>query len=151
MTRLRVMLVVSVVTACTALLASASVASASYGRLAKYQITFSQNCDNPAFCLGGQGGLGGTWGWAVLNSDGTSDLQITFCGHAPGQGGGAGHEAVDINAWSIDSANGVFFFNSTSDPSFEGDTPIPAAPGHYSMHPAPGVAMEITVVKIPNR
>jgi len=133
------------------LAAGAPAANADYGPLAEYQITFSQNCNNPSFCLGGQGGLGGDWGWAVLNTDGTGDLQITFCGHAPGLGGGAGHEAVDIEGWTIDSANGVFEITDASDPSFVGDTPIPAAPGHYNLHPAHGVTIEITVKKIPGR
>jgi hypothetical protein len=150
MRRLRVMLAL-VAVAAAALVASVPAANADYGRLAQYQITFSQNCNNPAYCLGGQDGLGGSWGWAVLNSDGTGDLQITFCGHLPGVGGGAGHEDVDFNSWSIDQANGVFFINSASDPDFEGDTPIPAAPGQYNIHPAPGVNIEITVTKIPNR
>jgi len=87
----------------------------------------------------------------VFNSDGTGDIQITFCGHTRGQGGGAGHEAVDIFSWSIDTTNGVLFINSASDPSFEGDTPFPSTPGHYNMHPAPGVNMEIQVTKIPHR
>jgi hypothetical protein len=45
----------------------------------------------------------------------------------------------------------VFRVDSASDPEFEGDTPFPAAPGHYNIHPAPGVSIEITVAKIPNR
>jgi len=134
-----------------ALAAGAPTANASYGKLAEYQITLSQNCNNPDFCLGGEGGLGGDWGWAVLNSDGTGDLQVTFCGHAPGLGGGAGHEDVDIYGWTIDAANGVFEITAASDPDFVGDTPIPAAPGHYNIHPAPGVAIEVTVAKIPGR
>ena len=134
-----------------ALMVAAPNAGASYGPLAVYQIAFSQNCNNASFCLGGQGGLGGTWGWAALNSDGTGDLEVTFCGHAPGQGGGAGHEHVDVFAWSIAKHKGVFRFDAASDPSFVGPTPIPATPGHYNMHPAPGVAIEITVTKIPNR
>src|SRR6266699_1469722 len=84
------------------LLAGAPIASASYGKLAQYQVGFSQNCNNPQYCLGGEEGLGGSWGWVVFNSDGTGDLQITFCGHLQGQGGGAGHEDVDIFAWHID-------------------------------------------------
>jgi hypothetical protein len=133
------------------LLIGAPSASASYGKLAQYQITFSQNCNNPDYCLGGDEGLGGDWGWAVLNKDGTGDLQIAFCGHLPGVGGGGGHEDVDIYAWHIDTANGVFFIDSASDPGFEGDTPIPATPGQYNLHPAHGVNIEITVTKIPNR
>jgi hypothetical protein len=143
------LLVASVLTAGAALLLAAPAAHADYGNLAKYQITFSENCNNASLCLAGEEGLGGDWGWAVLNTDGTGDLQITFCGHQPGVGGGAGHEAVDIYAWHI--ADGVFFIDSASDPNFVGPTPIPGAPGHYSQHPAPGVAIEITVTAIPNR
>jgi hypothetical protein len=149
--RLGLVGILSVVAAMVTMLIGAPSASASYGRHAQYQIAFSQNCNNADFCIGGNQGLGGAWGWAVLNSDGTGDLQITFCGHASGQGGGAGHEDVDIDAWHVDTVNGVFFIDSASDPSFEGDTPIPSTPGHYNLHPAPGVAMEITVKKIPNR
>src|SRR6266536_170790 len=143
MRRLGLMVAMSMLAAGMMLLVGAPSASASYNNLALYQIGFSQNCNNPSFCLGGQEGLGGSWGWAVLNTDGTGDLQITFCGHAPGQGGGAGHEDVDIFAWHIDQ-NGFFFIDSASDPNFEGESPIPAQPGHYNMRPAPGVAIEIT-------
>ena len=127
MRRLGLLLASTTLAAAVLLLAGAPVASASYGKLAVYQIALSQNCNNPAYCLGGEEGLGGSWGWAVLNSDGTGDLQITFCGHASGQGGGAGHEDVDIFSWSIDKATGVFQFDAASDPQFVGDTPIPAA------------------------
>jgi len=33
----------------------------------------------------------------------------------------------------------------TDDPDFLGDTGVPAEPGHYSFHPAPGVAANIQV------
>jgi hypothetical protein len=147
MSRLRLLIALSGV--CTAgLVVGAPSASASYGPLAEYQIAFSQNCNNASFC---GNHLGGSWGWAVLNTDGTGDLQITFCGHSPGQGGGAGHEDVDIFAWSENTKKGVFRIDAASDPEFVGNTPIPSEPGHYSLHPAPGVAMEITVAEIPNR
>jgi hypothetical protein len=32
-----------------------------------------------------------------------------------------------------------------NDPDFLGDTGIPVEPGHYSAHPAPGVAFEVQV------
>lgn len=137
----------SALAAFVALGVAAPGASANYGAGAEYQITFSQNCNNPSFCLGGQGGLGGAWGWAVLNKDGTGDLQITFCGHQSTEGSGAGHEDVDIFAWHEGKTR--FVIDSASDPDFEGRTPIPVEPGHYNLHPAPGVAFEITVVEIP--
>jgi hypothetical protein len=45
----------------------------------------------------------------------------------------------------------MFEIDAASDPSFVGDTPFPTAPGHHNMHPAPGVAIEVTVAKIPGR
>lgn len=146
MGKLRLTMAVAAVSV-AALAVWAPSANATYGPGAEYQIAFSQNCNNAKFCLGGGGGLGGDWGWAVLNKDGTGDLQITFCGHGGG-GGGAGHASVDIYSWTID--HGVFDITSSSNPQFNGDSPIPAAPGHYNMHPAPGVAIEITVKKLPN-
>jgi hypothetical protein len=118
-------------------------ANATYGPGAEYQIAFSQNCNNAALCIGGQGGLGGTWGWAVLNSNGTGDLELTGCDHSPGQGGGAIHLSMDITSWSVDPTSGHFLVNGRV-------SPIPAAPGHYNLHPAAGVAIEITVTKLPN-
>jgi hypothetical protein len=39
----------------------------------------------------------------------------------------------------------------TNDPDFLGDTGIPVEPGHYSFHPAPGVAFEIQVAYRPTK
>jgi len=126
--------------------ATAGTASATYGPLAQYQVTLSSNCNNPSVC---GDNLGGEWGWAVFNSNGTGDLQATECFHLLGFGGGAGHADVDIFAWHI--AGGVFVIDRASDPEFVGPSPIPSTPGHYSDHPAPRVAVEIQVTKIPNR
>jgi hypothetical protein len=143
----RILLLLATLAAALGLsVAAAGTASATYGPLAQYQVTLSSNCNNPAAC---PGGLGGEWGWAVFNSDGSGDLQATGCFHLLGIGGGAQHSDVDIFAWHI--ANGVFVIDRASDPSFEGPSPIPSTPGHYSDHPAPGVAVEIQVTKIPNR
>jgi hypothetical protein len=121
-------------------------AKADYGK-AQYQIAFSSNCNNVTFC--GTGGLGGDWGWAALNADGTGDLVVTGCGHLPGFGGGAFNESIDIYLWGIQ--DGVFWIFSASDPSFEGPSPIPAEPGnsyHFSFRPAPGVDVEGQVTQI---
>ena len=87
--------------------------------------------------------------WAVFNADGSGELQATFCYHLLGGPGGAGHEDLEITAWSVDAATGFLRIDAASDSSFAGDTPIPATPGHYRSHPAPGVATEIQVTKIP--
>ena len=156
-----------------AVVAAASVsgnAKADYGPLAVYQVAISQNCNNPTFC---GPNLGGFWGWAVFNSDGTADAELTGCGHLVGGGGpgtaGAGHFHADVENWYIDPDTGTFWVSDetdtfvghgppqssfTPDPS---DTGIPAAPGHYSTDEIlgfaapPGVSFQIQVVKIPNR
>lgn len=147
----------------------AAPARADYGPLAVYQVTFSMNCNNPSFC--GSDGLGGFWGWAVFNSDGTADAELTGCGHLQGGpgggGGGAGHFHADVPHWYI--SGGTFWVVDETD-TFVGhgtpvsvttpgatDTGIPAAPGHYSasdlfgFSPPPGVSFNIQVTKIPNR
>ncbi len=159
-----------------ALLFGASVLTASaanaYGSAAVWQITISENCNNPTICVNqhGQPELGGFWGWAEFDNDNTGDAEFAFCGHGgPGVGGGgAGHESIDVTSWHI-GKNGDFYVNSEIDtftghgtpvtqviPKENSDTGIPASPGHYSTEEvmgftAPGVAIEITVVKIPGR
>lgn len=152
---------------------TAASADADYGPLAVYQVAISMNCNNPSFC--GSDGLGGFWGWAVFNSDGTSDAELTGCGHLQGGpgggGGGAGHFRADATGWFIGD-NGDFYISdefittvghgqpvTVHDPSppYPNDTGIPATPGHYSTQeilgftPPPGVSFNIQVTKIPNR
>jgi hypothetical protein len=130
----------------TGMVLTISPANAGYGPGHEFQITLSMNCDNPSVC---GSNLGGDWGWAVLNANGTGDLQSTFCFHVLGMGGGgAGHASVDIFSWTI--ADGHFVILSASDPSFVGPTPIPSAPGRYRFHPAPGVNTEVNVVAVPS-
>jgi hypothetical protein len=169
-----VMLVLSAVVA-VSLVGSAK---ADYGPLAVYQIAISQNCNNPGFC-GPE--LGGFWGWAVFNSDGTADAELTGCGHLQGGpgggGGGAQHMSIDATGWFIapsseDPSINTFWVSheevtftghgkpvtlTDPEPPYPSDTGIPATPGHYSTSdllgftPPPGVSFQIQVVKIPNR
>ena len=112
--------------------------------------------------------LGGFWGWAVFNSDGTADAELTGCGHLQGGGGGgAGHFHADVPHWYI--SGGDFWVVDETDtcvghgqpvsvftPGAQ-DTGIPAAPGHYNttqllgFSPPPGVSFNVQVTKIPNR
>ena len=85
-----------------------------------WQIGFSFNCNNPAFC---SEGAGGDWGWIELDrsADGTQtwgDAQSSFCFHTVGGGGaGAGHSSVEIESWFIapGSAGPKTFFASESE------------------------------------
>jgi hypothetical protein len=45
----------------------------------------------------------------------------------------------------------VFHIDSASDPDFLGDSGIPAEAGHYSFHPAAGVAFVLQVAFRPAR
>jgi hypothetical protein len=136
-----------------------------------WQIGVSFNCNNPAFC---GSDLGGFWGWAEFDRYGdgsiTGDAEFAGCGHTTGGGGqgsaGAGHISVDITAAHIgpggpDDPPGVNVFyidhnvvtssfqghkeTVVDDPEFLGDSGMPADPGHYSFHPAAGVAGEVQV------
>lgn len=126
-----------------------------------WQVGISGNCNNPSFC-GDE--LGGFWGWVEFDrfADGsiTGDAQLTGCGHFLGGGGGAFHADVDITSAHIGASqpqdpnypNGQVFYvdhnvvnGVTDDPDFLGDSGIPVEAGHYSFHPAPGVADMIQV------
>jgi hypothetical protein len=127
-----------------------------------WQVGISGNCNNPSFC--GEE-LGGFWGWVEFDrfADGTitGDAQTAGCVHIlRGGGGGAFHADIDITSAHIGASQPgdpnfpsghVFYVDSnvvngvTNDPEFLGDTGIPAEPGHYSFHPAPGVAFIIQV------
>ena len=158
----------AIVAALGLLVAVAPRPAGAYGPLAVYQVTFSQNCDNPSFC---GANLGGFWGWAEFDSDGTADAQLTGCGHLTGghdpATNGAGHFSADAQNWFI--SGGTFWTSDETDPFVGHGTPvsvftpapqntgIPAAPGHYNtvdlfgFNPPPGVSFQIQVVKIPNR
>lgn len=65
-----------------------------YGNTAQWQIGLSFNCNNPSLC-GSE--LGGFWGWAEFDGDGTADAELIGCEHL--QGGpaeGANHFSVDV-------------------------------------------------------
>jgi len=134
-----------------------------------WQIGLSSNCNNPSLC---GDGFGGFWGWVEFDrfADGTitGDGQLTGCGHTGPGGGphsaGATHFSLDITSAHIGPAqlgdpnfdpdpslNGQVFYidsalvNGTPSTDFNGDSQIPTTPGHYSDHPAPGIANELQV------
>ena len=171
----RIFLVLMAVAATAVLSAGFASTAGAYGGGAAHdtwQIGLSFNCANPSFC---GNDLGGFWGWVEFDraADGaiTGDAQLAGCGHSVGGGGpgsaGAGHMDMDITAAHIGDAQPgdpnypgghVFYIDHnvvtftgrgsgtvTDDPDFLGDTGIPVEPGHYSDHPAPGVALVVQV------
>jgi hypothetical protein len=169
----RSIVVVAAFVAAAALAAGFASSARAYGGGASHdmwQIGISGNCNNPAssFCQNPETGspeLGGFWGWVEFDrfADGTitGDAQITGCGHGIGGAGsfGAEHADVDITSAHIGPAGPddpnpggqVFYIDSNvvngvpNDPDFLGDSGIPVEPGHYSFHPAPGVAFNLQV------
>jgi hypothetical protein len=167
----------SLFTAVVLVAAAFASSAAAYGGGATHdtwQVGMSFNCNNPSYC---GDDLGGFWGWVEFDraSDGTitGDAQLTGCGHSVGgggPGGGAGHIDLDITAAHIGPGSGddppgvdVFYVDHnvatftghgmrqsvTDDPDFLDDSGIPAEPGHYSFHPAPGVTFVIQVAYRP--
>ena len=169
----RPLVMLAALAAAAALAAGFASSAGAYGGGASHdtwQIGISGNCNNPSFCVNDQGEveLGGFWGWVEFDrfADGTitGDAQITGCGHLLHGGGsfGAEHADVDITSAHLgppqpDDPNfgtpgaQVFYIDSNvvngvpNDPDFLGDSGIPAEAGHYSFHPAPGVAFVIQV------
>jgi hypothetical protein len=139
------------------------------------QVEISGNCNNPAFGLCQEVGLGGVWAWAELDtaggstSGGSMDYTLTFCGHSgpgggphtAGAGGGPGEGTwVKVNSLGAAFALGgePFFDTSVSYSAyyvldfFPGSPPaddfiaiVPAAYGHYGMNPVPAVTIQTTV------
>jgi hypothetical protein len=111
---------------------------------AQYQITFSLNCNNPSAPCQNVFPLGGIWGWIALLPDGTSNAQVTECGHTVGGGGpgsaGAGHISFD-STWETFSSSSAPTPITPTDPNGEyinvdnpvGLPPFPATYGHYSI------------------
>lgn len=144
-----------------ALTGAGSANVAAYGSDAIYQITFSFNCNNADFCQPSPEnpfGLGGFWGWIELDgtpgaTSGTDgDLVAEGCSHNPPTGPtGADHVAFDVVWVTIPTNMGPALVISV--PSFPelGSLFLPATSGHYSMHPAPGIANEVEIMRIPGR
>jgi hypothetical protein len=119
------------------------------------QIEFSANCNNPSFPMcqppPNGFGLGGVWVWIEIDANQTGDIAGAGCGHIRGVGGGAGSIRGDITWWSATSTAGTM--NFAPDPNSQyyvvnwGDGPVsfPKTVGHYSWHPASGVAIELQV------
>ena len=100
----------------------------------------------------GEPELGGFWGWIEFDRSGTQtwgDAQLTWhLGPArpndPNFGTpGAQDFYVDGNV--VTSNFHGTTTTTTDDPEFLGDSSVPAEPGHYAFHPAPGASGNIQV------
>jgi hypothetical protein len=120
------------------------------------QIEFSGNCNNPGFVLCAPPpngfGLGGVWFWIEIDEGGTGDIAGAGCGHDRAGSGGAGSIRGEITWWGSIGPEGVAFSVDPNNRYYnvdlgDGGPPLsfPQTVGHYSFHPAPGVALETQI------
>ena len=113
------------------------------------QIEVSVNCNNLDLC----DPPGGVWVWIEIDQDGTADAAGAGCGHLPGVGGGAGPIRGEFS-WTYSTGTGGASFVAGIDPTNtyylvggggQQQVALPVTRGHYSSHPAPGIAVETQV------
>ena len=120
------------------------------------QIEFSGNCNNPdiplCFPPPAGFGLGGVWFWIEIDEGGTGDIAGAGCGHDRAGNGGAGSIRGEIEWWGSVGPQGAAFFVDPNNLYYnvnlgDGGPPLsfPQTQGHYSFHPAPGVAIETQI------
>jgi hypothetical protein len=122
------------------------------------QIEFSGNCDNPTFFLCAQVvGTGGLWVWTEVDTGGTADFTGASCGHVVGGIGGPGGAGAGpfkgTATWYESSTIPGNAFAFATDPggnyyivTYPGNVfAYPVTQGTYSVHPVPGVAIQLTV------
>ena len=130
------------------------------------QIEFSGNCNNPDVPLcyppdQGGFGLGGIWLWIEIDggagaTSGDADIAGSGCGHDRAGTGGAGSIRGEFDWWWSATPQGADFaglLGYPTDPKGYYNVAIgpgevfafPVTVGHYSGHPAPGVAIEIQI------
>jgi hypothetical protein len=141
--------------------------ASAYGTDHLFQITFSENCQDPTLCVQSASnpfGIGGIWGWVEPDTDGTAEASVTIQGHSnvnpvPPTVNGTIHLPTTWN-WQIihlstppppifsppDPNGNYFFFTITNFQGFRFLTP--ATPGQYSENLGPGIDALITVTQM---
>ena len=145
------------------LLAASALPAAAYGNGAAYQVGLSLNCQNPVTCVAGptnKFGIGGIWGWIVVDNAGNVDGELEFQGHQNTDPGlnGSGHISLSGFAMptrvqlpfipSDPNGNYLLIFQCVGgacQPAFE----IEATGGHYAQNFGPGINTEIQVSQLP--
>jgi hypothetical protein len=145
------------------LVAGASPAAADYGNGAAYQVGLSFNCMNLVACVASPTnpfGIGGIWGWIVVNKTGEVDGELQFQGHqnADPSLNVSGH--IKLDGFAVPThfqlpfipadpnGNYLLIFQcgpGGCSPGFE----IEATGGHYAQNFGPGINNEIQVAQLP--
>ena len=153
--------VIGVVVGVGSLLAAGASPAAAYGNGAAYQVGLSFNCQNPVACVASptnQFGIGGVWGWIVVDNAGNVDGELQFQGHQNANPAlnGTGH--IALSGFAVQTTqrlpfipvdpNGSYlliFPCGGCQPGFE----IDATPGHYAQSFGPGINNELQVSQLP--
>ena len=153
----RVMLVAGTLAASSVAVTATGVLAYGHADEPLAQIEYSGNCNNPDFPLCAAPpngfGLGGIWLWIEIDAEGTADVAGAGCGHVRGVGGGAGPIRGEFDWWwsatpqGGDASFGTYsgadgYYNVALGPDV---LSFPVTVGHYSVHPAPAVAIELQV------
>ena len=151
---LRVLLLGGLLAAASVAVSASPVAAYGAAEHPLAQIEFSGNCNNPDFFLcfppPAGFGLGGVWLWIEIDAGGTGDVAGAGCGHDRAGSGGAGPILGEIT-WTGPAPVGPIFFVDPNNMYYAVHLPdggvvsFPQTQGHYSLHPAPGVALELQV------
>lgn len=161
--RLGIRLVVTSIVASSALLLTSALPAAAYGNGAAYQVGLSLNCQNQVACVAGPTnpfGIGGIWGWIVVDKSGNVDGELEFQGHQNANPAlnGAGH--ISLSGFAVPTTfqlpfvptdpngNYLLIFQCGSggcQPAFE----IEATGGHYAQDFGPGIHTELQVSQLP--
>ena len=156
-------LVIGIVLGVGGLLAASASPAAAYGNGAAYQVGLSLNYQNPAACVAGPTnpfGIGGIWGWIVIDKAGNADGELEFQGHQNANPAlnGTGH--IALNGFAVPTTqqlpfipvdpNGKYLLifqcgSGGCQPFFE----IEATGGHYSQNSGPGINNELQVSQLP--
>jgi hypothetical protein len=161
MHRLRVTL--GVLVGIAGLLLAGVAPAAAYGSGAAYQVGLSLNCQNPVTCVASQTnpfGIGGIWGWIVVDKAGNVDGELEFQGHQNANPAlnGTGH--ISLSGFAVPTTvrlpfipadpNGQYLLiyqcaGGSCQPFFE----IEATGGHYAQNFGPGINSELQVSQLP--
>jgi len=121
------------------------------------------NCQNPVACVASPTnpfGIGGIWGWIVVDNAGNVDGELQFQGHqnADPNLNGSGH--ISLSGFAVPThfqlpfipadpnGNYLLIFQCGAggcQPAFE----IEATPGHYAQNVGPGINNELQIAQLP--
>lgn len=160
---LAIRLVFGSVMATGGLLVASALPAAAYGNGAAYQVGLSLNCQNPVTCVASPTnpfGIGGIWGWIVVDKAGNVDGELQFQGHdnANPALNGTGH--ISLSGFAVPTTfqapfipadpNGQYLLifqcgSAGCQPFFE----IEATGAHYAQNFGPGINSELQVSQLP--